>query len=326
MKFKIVEGFDPEYINYYSRGWILSNGDLLSTSNAPHYEKEHLLKDPDSAIKYNFGYERYIGLPKNKPTREQYKTLLALLDYYFTSGNNVGERSRNLEIAGGMDSKGDFKSNRYNPQEYTPDDLIKIIKRFYNSGNLYENLENNLYHAYHGSRESFDRFKYEFIGSHALENGFGLYFTNNEDTAKSYGDYIIEADLLIRKPFSNEEITITKEQVKEYIRKYIDPIGDDYLSNYGWYEDEGYENVLNEAVDELFTYNECDNDIISEILPAIQNKYSDEAYDAIYEIFHKDGIIYKGYSEWDGELITNYIVYSNNQIKNKKKLYFNKET
>ena len=43
------------------------------------------------------------------------------------------------------------------------------------------------------------------------------------------------------------------------------------------------------------------------------------------EIFHKDGIIYKGYSKWDGEPITNYIVYSNNQIKNKKKLYFNKE-
>ena len=190
---------------------------------------------------------------------------------------------------------------------------------------LLESVESNLYHAYHGSRESFDRFKYEFIGSHALDNGFGLYFTNNEDIAKSYGDYIIEADLLIRKPFSTEQITITKEQVKEYIRKYIDPIGDNYLSNYGWYEDEGYENVLNEAVDELFTYNQCDNDIISEILPAIQNKYSDEAYDAIYEIFHKDGIIYKGYSKWDGEPITNYIVYSNNQIKNKKKLYFNKE-
>ena len=66
--------------------------------------------------------------------------------------------------------------------------------------------------------------------------------------------------------------------------------------------------------------NESDNDILSEILPYIKNKYSDQAYDAIFKIFGKDGIIYKGYSEWDGQLITNYIVYSNNQILNKNKL------
>lgn len=182
---------------------------------------------------------------------------------------------------------------------------------------LKENSQ-TLYHGYHGSRQAFKEFNYDFIGSHALEHGFGLYFTNDESIGQSYGDYIIEADLLIRRPFSDDEITITKEQVKEYINKYIDPTGEDYLSNYGWYEDKGYENVLNKAVDSLFSYNQSDNDIISEILPEVQNKWSDEAYDAIFEIFGKDGIIYQGYSEWDGQLLTNYIVYSNKQILNKK--------
>ena len=113
-------------------------------------------------------------------------------------------------------------------------------------------------------------------------------------------------------------------KVKEYINKYIDPTGEDYLSNYGWYEDEGYDYVLNKAVDSLFSYNQCDNDILSEILPEVQNKWSDEAYDAIFEIFGKDGIIYIGYSEWDGKPITNYIVYSNKQVLNKNKIYVGK--
>ncbi len=179
--------------------------------------------------------------------------------------------------------------------------------------------ENNLYHAYHGSKSNFDRFEQQFIGSHALEHGYGIYFTNNLDQARSYGDYVIEADLLIRKPFSNDTITITKEQVKNYIKKYIDPIGDDYLSNYGWYKDDGYENVLNKCVNDLFTFNNNDNDIISEILHHVKNKYIDEAYDAIFDIFEKDGIIYKGYTE-DGDEVENYLVYSNNQILNKKKI------
>jgi hypothetical protein len=61
-----------------------------------------------------------------------------------------------------------------------------------------------------------------------------------------------------------------------------------------------------------------DNDIISEILPWVINKYSDDAYDAIFEIFGRDGIIYQGYSEWDGEEVTNYLVYSNRQIINRE--------
>ena len=173
---------------------------------------------------------------------------------------------------------------------------------------------NNLYHAYHGSRSQFKKFEQQFIGAHALEHGYGFYFTSDLDIAQTYGDYIIEANLLIRKPFSNDSITITKQQLKDYIRKYVDPTGEDYLSNYGWYEDDGYENVLDKCVNDLFLYNNNDNDIISEILFNVKNKYTDEAYDAIYEIFGKDGIIYEGFDELQGDKITNYIVYSNNQI------------
>lgn len=242
-----------------------------------------------------------------------------MLDNYFIGKNNVGERSNKIEINCSMNNKGDFISKIYSPFEYTTDDIIKIIKRFYTSGNLYEDFNNdNLYHAYHGTRSEFKRFEQQFIGAHAIEHGYGFYFTSEIEQAKSYGNYIIEADLLIRKPFSNDTITITKNQVKQYIRKYVDSTGEDYLSNYGWYEDDGYENVLDKCVESLFAYYNSDNGIISEILFNVQNKYTDEAYDAIFEIFGKDGIIYKGFSDWQDEPLTNYLVYSNSQILNKR--------
>lgn len=137
---------------------------------------------------------------------------------------------------------------------------------------LKENSQ-TLYHGYHGSKQAFKEFNYNFIGSHALEHGFGLYFTDNENIAQSYGNYIIEADLLIRKPFSDDKITITKEQVKEYIKKYIDSTGDNYLSLYPYNaNDIGYELALDLVMNDLFSYNQSDNDIISEILPYIKNK------------------------------------------------------
>ena len=39
----------------------------------------------------------------------------------------------------------------------------------------------NTYHAYHGTRSEFKRFEQHFIGAHALENGFGFYFTDDEE-------------------------------------------------------------------------------------------------------------------------------------------------
>ena len=76
---------------------------------------------------------------------------------------------------------------------------------------------NILYHGYHGSRKAFDKFEYSFIGSHGLENGFGLYFTNDEFVAKSYGNYIIEADLIATKEIDdyllNLDIKIISKEI-----------------------------------------------------------------------------------------------------------------
>lgn len=178
----------------------------------------------------------------------------------------------------------------------------------------------NIENVYHGSHWDFSNFKYKYIGRHGNEHGYGIYFTSDLSVAMSYGDYVYKADLIIHDFFSTDVITITKEQLKSYMLKYI---SEEYLENYSYYDMFNYDKSLtiDKIVDDLFTYNLSDVDILSEILPDIKAKDSDKAYDAIYKIFHKDGVKYVGYSELDGEKITNYIVYSNNQIKNKERVY-----
>ena len=119
---KIKINFDYDF-----RGWILQNGEIISTNNAPHFEKEHKVDNQDTAVRYNFGYERYIGLPKDRLTSAQYETLQSLLDLYFVGRNGVGELSSNIEINCDMNNKGDFVYKSYSPFKYTTDDIIKLM-------------------------------------------------------------------------------------------------------------------------------------------------------------------------------------------------------
>lgn len=130
---RLNEEFDEEEIDYLSRGWITTNGDVIKTNNTPHYTHKHNSEDQDEDIKYNFGYERYIGLPKTRPTYKQLKALEDLLYHYFINAPMVGIRNTNIEINYDMDNKGDFKYFSISPKDYNPEEVIKVIKRLYNS-------------------------------------------------------------------------------------------------------------------------------------------------------------------------------------------------
>lgn len=199
-------------------------------------------------------------------------------------------------------------SNKYNTKDITKE-TIKY------------NMKPTIFHGYHGTKSDFDEFMYDFIGAHGVEHGFGFYFTSRPEIAQSYGNIIIEADLIIKHPLNTEKITITKQQVARWIKHYIDPTGEDFLSNYGDIGSESYNSILNEAIESLFSYNDNDVDILGECLQYLSKQTSPyAAYKAIPEIFGKDGIIYSGYDDTYGELVTNYIVFDNNQIINKTKI------
>lgn len=91
-----------------------------------------VLCETDNAIRLNDGTnlsnEVIIGLPKNKPTEDQYKSLINWLYNLMTIRTSISvgdERSSNV-----------FKE--YNFKEYFPEDIVKKIKNYYNNGILRE--------------------------------------------------------------------------------------------------------------------------------------------------------------------------------------------
>lgn len=118
----------------------MPNGEIKSTNNKPHYDSK-LPENEADAIRYNFGFERYIAMPETKVTNAQLETLLELLDYYFIDKEMVGIRSNSIELA--FVYQGDHKVITLRPSDYLPDDVIKKIKRYYSSGILHESKRRN---------------------------------------------------------------------------------------------------------------------------------------------------------------------------------------
>lgn len=219
-------------LDYDGRGWILPNGEILSTNNAPHYtKKDKLGNDELNSIRYNFGYERYIQLPKEKPTEAQYQTLIELLDIFFLNQQNVGIRSENIEI-NYNNSNNEFKTLSISPKDYTSDEVISLIKRIYVSlkekifesnntsprqeeyfkNSKIRDSKGNLIPVYHGSKEKnikvFDprKGKSQF-GDYKFGNAVINYFTKDKDTAIGYteigkeDDNVYEVYLNIENPY-----------------------------------------------------------------------------------------------------------------------------
>lgn len=183
---------------------------------------------------------------------------------------------------------------------------------------LKENLSST-YHVYHGTNSKFDEFLHQFIGNHGISRGCGFYFTDNFDVAASYGKILIECDIIIHNTFNPDKITINKDQVTTFIKNYIDVDGQGFLSNYGDVTHLGYDSLVKKCVDNLFNYSIGDIDIIDNLLyhNTLNSFNLMKAYDAIYEVFGKDGLIYEKDKYTNHNI---YIIYSNKQIINKKRI------
>ena len=116
-----------------------SHGDIIS-----YLENEDIfIFDDHWQFSENFGYIRmnsgtttdfnaYIEFLEDKPTSEQYDGIENWLYYVLNSG--VKEVEINVP---------NNKSIRYSLIDYLPDDIIKKVKRYYSSGNLYESSYDN---------------------------------------------------------------------------------------------------------------------------------------------------------------------------------------
>jgi hypothetical protein len=170
------------------------------------------------------------------------------------------------------------------------------------------------YVGYHGSPQDFQNFSYEFLGTNGTAEGFGFYFTSDKSIAEGYsnGGVVKKVFLDIKKPLNFNGLTISKQNLATFL-KALDPTGDNYLSNWGETDYQGYDNVLRIAVEGEMSGTTNDVDLISGIINA-----SGRNAEFINRILRKtlgyDGIIVEQPS-W-GKNQTIYIVFDNDQIKN----------
>jgi len=172
----------------------------------------------------------------------------------------------------------------------------------------------NSYIAYHGSPKEFQEFSYEFLGTNGTAEGFGFYFTSDKSIAEGYaeGGILKKVYLDINKPLSFNSLTISPEDLAKFL-KVLDPDGQGYLSNWGESDYEGYENVVNTAVEGEFSGSDNDVDLISGIINGWGGA-PESIYPILKQVLGYDGIIVDKPS-WGGNQ-TIYIAFDNSQIRN----------
>lgn len=167
--------------------------------------------------------------------------------------------------------------------------------------------------VYHGSPSDFNIFDFKHIGKTGTTEGYGIYFTDNKETASRYAESkLYSVYLSIQKPLSYNTITITRSELAKLI-KALDKKGDDFLSEFEDVNFLGYNKVLNIALNSLFKYNDNDVDIIHDIMNTMGGYHAMErVYPILKKVLGYDGIVVeKDYDVAE----THYVVFHPNQIK-----------
>lgn len=127
---------------------------------------------------------------------------------------------------------------------------------------------------YHGSPVSFDAFELTHVGTHATDNGHGIYFTPDRDEALRYATicgvgYLYTVTVNGTRNLSTTDKTLTRQEVSDI----LDALhaSRDYLSNYGEIPYEPHAVVRERALKS--EYDECDTD--SDLVGSLVNASGD---------------------------------------------------
>lgn len=118
---------------------------------------------------------------------------------------------------------------------------------------------------YHGSKNKFDKFSFDYKGLNGSSEGDGIYLTTSKKIAyENYAGtdgYLYTVKLNGGKELSSEKITLSKNDIKTIIEK----LGAyDVLNDYQDVDYYGIDYVMNYAINTLLS-NDNDNDIITDL-------------------------------------------------------------
>lgn len=163
--------------------------------------------------------------------------------------------------------------------------------------------------VYHGSPNKFTEFDYSRIRTNGTTEGLGFYFTDTKRIARGYAQngFLYTIKMNGAKPLSDNHKNLTKEEVKKLIIE-LDK-HTDFLTNYGEVEYEGYENVLNTAVNNEYDFTDTDTNIMGSLYTSCGE--NEIVIKLFYELLGYDYI--ESEPEWGGEQ-TVYVALTNDVI------------
>lgn len=125
---------------------------------------------------------------------------------------------------------------------------------------------------YHGSNHLFEKFNFDFIGTaNGVAEGKRFYFSDSPEIATMYTPhentgYLYKVNLNLKESINDVEKRFSKEDYKNFIRELQKEV--DFLSAYGDVEYEGFEKVLEVAVNNEWESGDSDVEILTSIANA----------------------------------------------------------
>ncbi len=186
----------------------------------------------------------------------------------------------------------------------------------------------NLLVVRHGTNNEFNIFDFTKAGKNGAQEGYGFYFSDDPEITEKYGSIQKECYLNITKPLYNNQVTVKKTEIKKLadalinfdIEKYADEDltwQDSFLSNYVDTYSMSRAAAVREFVDQLFSANDNDSDLVYEMAVADGRSYDPmlvkEFYDVLTDSIGYDGII----AEWKHKDGTSnvYVIFNSEQAK-----------
>ena len=224
-----------------------------------------------------------------------------------TSRNAVDSEGRNLSAA---------------QQEYFKDSKIR-------------DAAGNLMTMYHGTDADFNVFNFDRGGEHGTAEGFGIYLTNDRETAESYGGRIIESYANITRPARSDRKTIKLSEMKKLIKaaneydaeklmadgydSLNDAVKDAFVSNYTYTYDKSMAAAYDEVARDILRLNDNDMDIVQEIIAGMGIRTYAAAqpfYDLLTKTTGIDGFVTNWKRQDGSEGPTVALAFNSNQVKN----------
>lgn len=298
----IIQNNNPVNDDYHT--WIRNTDDIKTFNEAlqddesaftPDYTESMANQALDSGkitVYSSYPIEQGIFVTPSKMEAESYagngkvysKTVnlqdVAWLDSLQGQYAQVNNSNAKITTSNNVDSQGRTLTRQQ--QEYFKDSKVR-------------DENGNLKVLYHGTPNEFTKFSYDFIGSNGTALGKGFYLTDNIDVAESYTTRdgkqgkVMKVYANITKPMSLKEKSISKNDFKKFIEAVDKKTDNQFLSDYGDIDYEGYDNVLNTALDS-YNYSDNDVDLIHDILNIASLSWKD-GFKLLKDTLGYDGVI-----------------------------------